>query len=151
MVCCCFLTTIYIQDCAGYRRCLVGHFGAEDCAIYRTYWCFLLFDSGSSCSRKYTIIKFLNPKYPFNMLSFNLKVAIELVTYWDDGFGKGNWMIWKNVVVVAFGILALVFGSKSAIEDIFAQSTEPIVSDVFNNVTTTVASAFNGSSTTSYN
>lgn len=47
-----------------------------------------------------------------------LKVIIEMVTYWDSGFGPLNWIIWKNVIVCIFGILALVFGSKSSIEEI---------------------------------
>lgn len=41
-----------------------------------------------------------------------------MVTYWDEGFGKWNWVIWKNVIVVIFGIIALIFGSKSAVADI---------------------------------
>lgn len=43
-----------------------------------------------------------------------------MVTYWEEGFGKWNWIIWKNILVAIFGVLALVFGSKSAVEEIIA-------------------------------
>lgn len=43
-----------------------------------------------------------------------------MVTYWDEGFGKYNWMIWKNVLVVLFGLGALFFGTRSAVIDIIA-------------------------------
>lgn len=59
----------------------------------------------------------------FNAIQVNdfivsFQVAIEMVTYWDSGFGPFNWIIYKNIFVTIFGVLALVFGSKSAIEAI---------------------------------
>lgn len=54
----------------------------------------------------------------FSILGLIVPVLIEMVTYWEQGFGKFNWIIWKNVIIVAFGCLALYFGSKSSIEDI---------------------------------
>lgn len=54
----------------------------------------------------------------FSILGLLIPILIEVVTYWEQGFGKYNWMIWKNVLVCFFGIIALVFGSKSAIQDI---------------------------------
>lgn len=54
----------------------------------------------------------------FSILGLLVPVFIETVTYWEQGFGKWNWVIWKNVVVVLFGLLALWFGSKDAISDI---------------------------------
>lgn len=66
----------------------------------------------------------------FSILGLLIPVLIETVTYWDRGFGKMNWVIWKNVVITFFGIIALVFGSKSAIEEIIAlylPSTEPLL------------------------
>lgn len=47
-----------------------------------------------------------------------MQVAIEFVTYWDSGFGPCNWIILKNIVVCLFGVFALVFGSKDAINGI---------------------------------
>lgn len=49
---------------------------------------------------------------------FQLKVLIELVTYWDSGFGPCNWIIWKNVLICIFGVMALFFGTKDSIEQI---------------------------------
>ncbi len=64
------------------------------------------------------------------------QIAIEFVTYWDQGFGKFNWIVWKNVIVAIFGVFALVFGSKSAIEEIIAMyTTSPIVPVVLNATT----------------
>lgn len=54
----------------------------------------------------------------FSILGLLIPVFIEMVTYWEQGFGKYNWVIIKNVIVCIFGMLALVFGSKSAIGDI---------------------------------
>lgn len=44
-----------------------------------------------------------------------------MVTDWETGFGAYNWVIWKNVVIVLFGLFALVFGSLSAVNDILQQ------------------------------
>lgn len=54
----------------------------------------------------------------FSVLGLMVPVFIEVVTFWDQGFGKYNWKIWKNAVVVLAGLIALIFGSKSSIEDI---------------------------------
>lgn len=56
----------------------------------------------------------------FSILGLLIPVFIETVTYWKEGFGKYNWVAWKNVVVSIFGVLALIFGSQSAINDIIA-------------------------------
>ncbi|XP_055596083.1 proton-coupled amino acid transporter-like protein pathetic isoform X2 [Uranotaenia lowii] len=60
----------------------------------------------------------------FSILGLLIPIVIELATYWEQGFGKFNWIIWKNVFVCFFGIVALVFGSKSSIEDIIKLYTE---------------------------
>ncbi|XP_022915784.1 proton-coupled amino acid transporter-like protein pathetic [Onthophagus taurus] len=54
----------------------------------------------------------------FSIVGLMMPVFIETVTFWDKGFGKFNWKILKNTIVVIFALLALIFGSKSAIEDI---------------------------------
>lgn len=68
------------------------------------------------------------------------QVAIETVTYWEQGFGKWNWVVWKNALVVVFGVFALIFGSKSAIEEILAMyTTTPIVETVLNDIVAAAA------------
>ncbi|RZC37658.1 proton-coupled amino acid transporter 4 [Asbolus verrucosus] len=54
----------------------------------------------------------------FSILGLMCPVFIEVVTFWDKGFGKYNWKIVKDVIIILTGMLALVFGSKSAIADI---------------------------------
>lgn len=44
-----------------------------------------------------------------------------MVTDWETGFGAYKWVIWKNVIIVVFGLFALVFGSISAVKDILNQ------------------------------
>lgn len=61
----------------------------------------------------------------FSILGLLVPVAIEMVTYWDEGFGKYNWLVWKNILVVIFGLLALFFGTESAIRDILALYADP--------------------------
>ncbi|XP_074101259.1 proton-coupled amino acid transporter-like protein pathetic [Cotesia typhae] len=51
----------------------------------------------------------------FSLLGLLAPVVIEVITYWDVGFGRFNWKIYKNIVVTVIGLLALVFGTKSAI------------------------------------
>ncbi|XP_058829880.1 proton-coupled amino acid transporter-like protein pathetic [Topomyia yanbarensis] len=54
----------------------------------------------------------------FSILGLLIPILIEMVTYWEQGFGQFNWIIWKNIFVFFFGVIALIFGSKSSIEDI---------------------------------
>ncbi|VEN40009.1 unnamed protein product [Callosobruchus maculatus] len=67
-----------------------------------------------------TIIPFvaLIGAFCFSILGLMVPVAIEMLTFWDKGFGPFHWKIFKNIIVVAAGLLALIFGSKSAIQDI---------------------------------
>ena len=74
----------------------------------------------------------------FSIVGLMCPVFIEVVTFWDQGFGKFNWRVWKNVVIVLAGLMALIFGSKLAIQDIVNEyRTTELVSDMqlFQNVT----------------
>ncbi|KAG7202343.1 hypothetical protein KM043_018671 [Ampulex compressa] len=51
----------------------------------------------------------------FSILGLLIPVFIETVTYWDVGFGPGNWVALKNVIICVIGLMALVFGSRSAL------------------------------------
>lgn len=79
-------------------------------------------------------------------------VMIETVTYWEQGFGKCNWVVWKNVLITVFGIFALIFGSQSAINDIIIMYTAnpetqilnvtmPMINETVNILDTTTISA----------
>lgn len=80
-----------------------------------------------------------------------LQVAIELVTYWDSGFGPCNWIILKNVIICVFGIGALIFGSQSAVRDIINMYAIPANGTISANITnianiTNLTNITNGSS-----
>ena len=53
-----------------------------------------------------------------SILGFLLPVMIEVLTYWNLGYLKWNWMIFKSVVVFIFGLLTLGFGTADAIKHI---------------------------------
>lgn len=54
----------------------------------------------------------------FSILGLIAPAFIEVITYWDIGFGRCNYLIWKNILVLIFGLFALVFGTKDAIQSI---------------------------------
>ncbi|CAH1647665.1 unnamed protein product [Spodoptera littoralis] len=54
----------------------------------------------------------------FSILGLIAPAFIEVITYWDIGFGPGKYLIWKNIVVLIFGMFALIFGTKDAIKEI---------------------------------
>lgn len=43
---------------------------------------------------------------------------IEIVTFWDQGLGKWNWILWKDIGIMIFGIFGFVFGSFTSIMQI---------------------------------
>ncbi|XP_012259669.2 proton-coupled amino acid transporter-like protein pathetic [Athalia rosae] len=51
----------------------------------------------------------------FSILGLVIPLLIEIVTCWDEGFGPGNWVLVKNVIICILGFVVLVFGSHSAI------------------------------------
>lgn len=55
----------------------------------------------------------------FSILGLLIPVFIETVTYWDIGFGRFHWVAAKNIIICVIGLLALVFGSRSALHDIY--------------------------------
>ncbi|XP_066907422.1 proton-coupled amino acid transporter-like protein pathetic isoform X2 [Halyomorpha halys] len=57
----------------------------------------------------------------FAFLGLIIPVFIEFIVYWDVGFGPGNWVVWKNILILIFGVLALVFGSYTSILDIIKE------------------------------
>uniref|UniRef100_A0A6P4FK07 Proton-coupled amino acid transporter 1 isoform X1 n=1 Tax=Drosophila rhopaloa TaxID=1041015 RepID=A0A6P4FK07_DRORH len=54
----------------------------------------------------------------FSILGLIFPVVIELIVHWETGFGKYNWILWKNIVITLCGIGALIFGSLAAINQI---------------------------------
>lgn len=71
----------------------------------------------------------------FSFLGLIIPILIEIVTFWEKGFGRYNWKIIKNVIVLLTGILALIFGTKSAIQDIIDLYTQKPIGEFFSNLT----------------
>lgn len=65
----------------------------------------------------------------FSLLGLIFPVVIEVITYWDIGFGPGNWLVFKNVFLFVFGVVALVFGSYTSVLDIIKEYSPPAVTD----------------------
>nr|CAD7403988.1 unnamed protein product [Timema cristinae] len=36
---------------------------------------------------------------------------IEIITFWHVGFGKNNWVLWKDIAIIVFGLCGFGFGS----------------------------------------
>lgn len=53
-------------------------------------------------------------------LGLMLPSIIELVTVWEqeNGLGRFNWRLWKNIAIVSFGVLGFATGSYTSINDI---------------------------------
>lgn len=47
---------------------------------------------------------------------------IELATYWEtEGLGRCYWLLWKNILIILFGILGFVTGTWTSIEEIIME------------------------------
>ncbi|XP_049945298.1 proton-coupled amino acid transporter-like protein pathetic [Schistocerca serialis cubense] len=53
-----------------------------------------------------------------SVLGIMVPALIEVVTFWDSGLGRFKWLLWKNVLVCVFGLMALMFGTYTSIEEI---------------------------------
>lgn len=40
---------------------------------------------------------------------------IEIVTFWPDGLGRHNWILWKDLFILLFGVLGFVFGTYTSL------------------------------------
>ncbi|XP_039285974.1 proton-coupled amino acid transporter-like protein pathetic [Nilaparvata lugens] len=69
----------------------------------------------------------------FSLLGLIIPVFIEFVTYWEKGFGPGNWIVWKNILVLICGFLALVFGSYTSLLEIINVKDLPSPLETFTN------------------
>ncbi|XP_065206439.1 proton-coupled amino acid transporter-like protein pathetic isoform X1 [Planococcus citri] len=54
----------------------------------------------------------------FSALGLIFPVIIETVVFWEEGFGFLKWKLLKNVFIIVFGVLAMIFGTNSGIQDI---------------------------------
>jgi proton-coupled amino acid transporter len=54
----------------------------------------------------------------FASLGLLVPTVLEIITFWEQGFGPFKWMIWKNLLIFVFGFFALVLGTQDAIRQI---------------------------------
>ncbi|XP_043278035.1 proton-coupled amino acid transporter-like protein pathetic isoform X2 [Venturia canescens] len=104
------------------------HFGARRLwAEYSVRLCLVLFTVGVAIA-----IPNLGPFISLvgavclSTLGLMLPSVIELVTVWEqeNGLGRFNWILWKNIAIISFGVLGFVTGTYSSIHDILnAQSS----------------------------
>ncbi|VEN49042.1 unnamed protein product [Callosobruchus maculatus] len=71
----------------------------------------------------------------FSVLGIMLPIILYRLIYWEDGFGKLYWKAIKDILVLLFGIAALIFGTASSVEDVIRVFKEEFGS----NSTTTAA------------
>lgn len=51
----------------------------------------------------------------FSLLGLIAPAFIEVITFWNIGYGRFHYLAWKNVLVFIFGLFALIFGTKDAV------------------------------------
>jgi hypothetical protein len=61
------------------------------------------------------------------------KINLPSVTF------SGRWLLWKNVLVCAFGVMSLIFGTLTSIEDIIKVYSDPEVLNEFHHHNGTLA------------
>ncbi|KAG8230404.1 hypothetical protein J437_LFUL010205 [Ladona fulva] len=44
--------------------------------------------------------------------------VIEIITFWEKGLGKYNWILWKDIFIMIFGVLGFGFGTYASIMNI---------------------------------
>jgi len=57
----------------------------------------------------------------FSMCGFFFPAIVETVIMWEEGFGRFNWILWKNICLVLITILAVVSGSITSISEIIEE------------------------------
>lgn len=56
--------------------------------------------------------------FGFSLIGLLIPAFIETLTYYDRGYGKFKWRIWKNGLIAIVGMMAFVLGTIGALHDI---------------------------------
>nr|CAI5833893.1 unnamed protein product [Callosobruchus analis] len=43
---------------------------------------------------------------------------IEIITFWPDKLGRSNWLLWKDLCIITFGVLGFILGSYVSLMEI---------------------------------
>ncbi|XP_063236029.1 proton-coupled amino acid transporter-like protein pathetic [Bacillus rossius redtenbacheri] len=57
----------------------------------------------------------------FSTLGLLCPAVIDTATHWERGLGKWRWLLWKNVFIIVFSLIALFTGAYSAILEIIEE------------------------------
>lgn len=49
---------------------------------------------------------------------------IEIITYYNVGYGRYNWMLWKDFLILIFGLCGFVFGTWASVAQIINPSID---------------------------
>ncbi|RZF43025.1 hypothetical protein LSTR_LSTR001203 [Laodelphax striatellus] len=57
----------------------------------------------------------------FAVLGITIPVTIDTILYWDEGFGIGNWVLWKNGILLLISLYAMIAGGITSLIDIIEE------------------------------
>lgn len=67
---------------------------------------------------------------------------MEICVLWPDHFGRLNYQLWKNIILITIGLIGLVVGTYKSIFDIIV-SFQPISTPLEDAVNATLTNALN--------
>lgn len=59
--------------------------------------------------------------FGFSFLGIITPASIELLVFWDIGYGRYKWRIFKNIFFISLGVYFLIFGTIHAIYEIITE------------------------------
>lgn len=77
---------------------------------------------------------------------------MEICVLWPDHFGRLNYQLWKNIVLITIGLIGLVVGTYKSVFDIIVSFQSPVeveaalnatVASLLNNATAALTQAIN--------
>ncbi|CAG2065629.1 unnamed protein product [Timema podura] len=57
----------------------------------------------------------------YSIIGLLCPTVIETATCWESGLGRWNWLLWKNLLIIIFSLVALVTGTYISVGDIIKQ------------------------------
>nr|CAD7440161.1 unnamed protein product [Timema bartmani] len=57
----------------------------------------------------------------YSIIGLLCPAVIETATCWESGLGRWNWLLWKNLLIIMFSLVALVTGTYISVGDIIKQ------------------------------
>lgn len=54
-----------------------------------------------------------------SMLGFSIPALMEICVLYPDNYGRGNYVLWRDILLILFGLCALIFGVIATINSLF--------------------------------